>query len=245
MFVLFFVAICAEQMWISLVALVRTGALIGKMITRVGDDVHMDRSSSVENFFPPLFSLSEIFFRIADLSVSTSFALLYHSLPKRSPTLAETCSRTRSASLPRLPLWVPMAKPTLRTTKASRRRECPTLDFWNTWTWAESRRLICTPTVRSRSWKRFRRNWATECKESESVAGTSGELLQKFREKNVDFAAHSESEDTGGVFLNLLGNLAFPLLLVGGLFLLTRRSGGAGGGPGMPGNGRQQPDGVW
>ena len=121
----------------------------------------------VENFFPPLFSLSEIFFRIADLSVSTSFALLYHSLPKRSPTLAETCSRTRSASPPRLPLWVPMAKPTLRTTKASRRRECPTLDFWNTWTWAESRRLICTPTVRLRSWKRFRRNWATECKESE------------------------------------------------------------------------------
>ncbi len=67
------------------------------------------------------------------------------------------------------------------------------------------------------------------------LPGTSGELLQKFREKNVDFAAHDESEDTGGVFLNLLGNLAFPLLLVGGLFLLTRRSGGAGGGPGMPG----------
>ena len=67
------------------------------------------------------------------------------------------------------------------------------------------------------------------------LPGTSGELLQKFREKNVDFAAHDESEDTGGVFLNLLGNLTFPLLLVGGLFLLTRRSGGAGGGPGMPG----------
>ena len=67
------------------------------------------------------------------------------------------------------------------------------------------------------------------------LPGTSGELLQKFREKKVDFAAHDESEDTGGVFLNLLGNLAFPLLLVGGLFLLTRRSGGAGGGPGMPG----------
>ena len=35
--------------------------------------------------------------------------------------------------------------------------------------------------------------------------------------------------------MNLLGNLAFPLLLVGSLFLLTRRSGSAGGGPGMPG----------
>ena len=34
-------------------------------------------------------------------------------------------------------------------------------------------------------------------------------------------------------FLNLLGNLAFPLLLVGGLFLLTRRNQGNGGG--MPG----------
>merc|ERR1712216_448803 len=86
---------------------------------------------------------------------------------KTSPTLVETCSRTHLASPPRLPLWAPLAEQTQRTTKASRRRECPTLDFWNTWTWAESRRLICTPTVRSRSWKRFRRNWATECKESE------------------------------------------------------------------------------
>ena len=42
-------------------------------------------------------------------------------------------------------------------------------------------------------------------------------------DKGVDFAAHSNSEDGGAVFLNLLGNLAFPLLLVGGLFLLSRR----------------------
>jgi MYXO-CTERM domain-containing protein len=32
------------------------------------------------------------------------------------------------------------------------------------------------------------------------------------------------------------GNLAFPLLLVGGLFLLSRRSGGAGGMGGPGGN---------
>jgi ATP-dependent Zn protease len=32
------------------------------------------------------------------------------------------------------------------------------------------------------------------------------------------------------------GNLAFPLLLVGGLFLLSRRSQGGLGGPGGPGN---------
>jgi cell division protease FtsH len=36
--------------------------------------------------------------------------------------------------------------------------------------------------------------------------------------------------------LLLAGNLAFPLLLVGGLFLLSRRSGGAGGMGGPGGN---------
>jgi len=72
------------------------------------------------------------------------------------------------------------------------------------------------------------------------LPGTSAELLQKFRSKDIDFAAHSEEENGGSVFLNLLGNLAFPLLLVGGLFLLSRRSqqggGGMGGGMGGPGN---------
>merc|ERR1719329_1737084 len=72
------------------------------------------------------------------------------------------------------------------------------------------------------------------------LPGTSAELLQKFREKNIDFAAHTNTEDNGAVFLNLLGNLAFPLLLVGGLFLLSRRSqqggGGGMGGMGGPGN---------
>ena len=67
------------------------------------------------------------------------------------------------------------------------------------------------------------------------LPGTSSELLAKFREKNVDFAAHAPTEDGGSVFLNLLGNLAFPLLLVGGLFLLSRRGGGPMG-PGGPGN---------
>jgi len=71
------------------------------------------------------------------------------------------------------------------------------------------------------------------------LPGTSAELLQKFREKKVDFAAHSNTEDGSGVFLSLLGNLAFPLLLVAGLFLLSRRQGGQGGGMGPmggPGN---------
>ena len=71
------------------------------------------------------------------------------------------------------------------------------------------------------------------------LPGTSAELLQKFREKGIDFAAHTNTEDSSAVLLNLLGNLAFPLLLVGGLFLLSRRQGGQGGGPmgpGGPGN---------
>lgn len=67
------------------------------------------------------------------------------------------------------------------------------------------------------------------------LPGLSQELLQKFRFKNIDFAAHSPQEDTGNVLLNLLSNLAFPLLLVGGLFFLSRRSQGMGG-PGGPGN---------
>jgi len=37
------------------------------------------------------------------------------------------------------------------------------------------------------------------------LPGTSSELLAKFREKNIDFAAHSNTEDGGAVFLNLLG----------------------------------------
>ncbi|CAM6050465.1 unnamed protein product [Sphagnum compactum] len=67
------------------------------------------------------------------------------------------------------------------------------------------------------------------------LPGTSQELLAKFRSKNIDFAAHSPQEDTGSVILNLIGNLAFPLLLVASLFFLNRRSQGLGG-PGGPGN---------
>lgn len=67
------------------------------------------------------------------------------------------------------------------------------------------------------------------------LPGLSQELLQKFREKNIDFAAHNAQEDSGSVLLNLIGNLAFPLILVGGLFLLSRRSSGGMGGPGGPG----------
>ncbi|GER45079.1 ATP-dependent zinc metalloprotease FtsH [Striga asiatica] len=67
------------------------------------------------------------------------------------------------------------------------------------------------------------------------LPGLSQELLQKFREKNIDFAAHNAQEDSGSFLFNLIGNLAFPLLLIGGLFLLSRRSSGGMGGPGGPG----------
>ncbi|XP_057792329.1 ATP-dependent zinc metalloprotease FTSH 2, chloroplastic-like [Salvia miltiorrhiza] len=67
------------------------------------------------------------------------------------------------------------------------------------------------------------------------LPGLSQELLQKFREKNIDFAAHNAQEDSGSVLFNLIGNLAFPLILIGGLFLLSRRSSGGMGGPGGPG----------
>ncbi|OIV95568.1 hypothetical protein TanjilG_30535 [Lupinus angustifolius] len=67
------------------------------------------------------------------------------------------------------------------------------------------------------------------------LPGLSRELLEKFREKNVDFAAHDAQEESGSLLFNLIGNLAFPLILIGGLFLLSRRSPGGMGGPGGPG----------
>ncbi|KAL3821397.1 hypothetical protein ACJIZ3_007302 [Penstemon smallii] len=67
------------------------------------------------------------------------------------------------------------------------------------------------------------------------LPGLSQELLQKFREKNIDFSAHNAQEDSGSLLFNLIGNLGFPLLLIGGLFLLSRRSSGGMGGPGGPG----------
>ena len=37
------------------------------------------------------------------------------------------------------------------------------------------------------------------------LPGTSSDLLNKFRDKKVDFASHTNTEDGGAVFLNLLG----------------------------------------
>ena len=64
------------------------------------------------------------------------------------------------------------------------------------------------------------------------LPGLSQELLQKFREKNIDFATHNAQEDSGSVLLNLIKNLAFPLILIGGIFFLSRRSFEGMGSPG-------------
>ncbi|KAL7255484.1 hypothetical protein ACSBR1_009599 [Camellia fascicularis] len=59
------------------------------------------------------------------------------------------------------------------------------------------------------------------------------ELLRKLREKNVDFAAHPMEVNMVAAILDLLGNLAFPLILLGSLLLRTS-SGNTPGGPNLP-----------
>ncbi|MGV7989080.1 hypothetical protein PJP10_32430, partial [Mycobacterium kansasii] len=59
------------------------------------------------------------------------------------------------------------------------------------------------------------------------------ELLRKLKEKDVDFATHPMEVNKGLALLDLLGNLAIPLLLLGSLFL---RGGpmNTPGGPNLP-----------
>ncbi|KAK6127499.1 hypothetical protein DH2020_038743 [Rehmannia glutinosa] len=65
------------------------------------------------------------------------------------------------------------------------------------------------------------------------LPGLPQELLRKLKQKNVDFAAHPMEVNMTGAVLDLLGNLAFPLLLLGTLFL-RRSSSGVPGGPNLP-----------
>ena len=57
------------------------------------------------------------------------------------------------------------------------------------------------------------------------------ELITKLREANIPLAAHPANKD--GAIWGLLGNLIFPILLIGGLFFLFRRSSNVPGGPGQ------------
>jgi cell division protease FtsH len=57
------------------------------------------------------------------------------------------------------------------------------------------------------------------------------ELISKLRDANVNFDSHPLRND--GAIWGLLGNLIFPILLIGGLFFLFRRSSNIPGGPGQ------------
>ena len=61
------------------------------------------------------------------------------------------------------------------------------------------------------------------------LPGLPQELLRKMKEKNVDFAAHPMEMNWWPEILDLLANLAFPLLLLGSLLLRTSSTNTPGG----------------
>lgn len=65
------------------------------------------------------------------------------------------------------------------------------------------------------------------------LPGLPQELLRKMKEKNVDFAAHPMEVNMVDAVLDLLGNLAFPLIFLG-ILLLRGSSSNIPGGPGLP-----------
>lgn len=65
------------------------------------------------------------------------------------------------------------------------------------------------------------------------LPGLPQELLSKFKEKDVDFAAHPMEVNMTAALLDLLGNLAFPLIFLG-FVLLRSSSSNTPGGPNLP-----------
>ncbi len=63
------------------------------------------------------------------------------------------------------------------------------------------------------------------------LPGSSPELVSRLRDANISLDSHPPRND--GALVGALGNLLFPLLLIGGLFFLFRRSAGGAGGPGQ------------
>ena len=63
------------------------------------------------------------------------------------------------------------------------------------------------------------------------LPGNAPEIVERLRESDIAFDSHKPRND--GALVGILGNLLFPILLIGGLFLLFRRSNGAAGGPGQ------------
>ncbi len=64
------------------------------------------------------------------------------------------------------------------------------------------------------------------------LPGNSPELISRLRKENINLDVHPTRNDGSAVW-SLLGNLIFPVLLIGGLFFLFRRSGNVPGGPGQ------------
>ncbi|MCL6436839.1 MAG: ATP-dependent metallopeptidase FtsH/Yme1/Tma family protein, partial [Leptolyngbyaceae cyanobacterium HOT.MB2.61] len=63
------------------------------------------------------------------------------------------------------------------------------------------------------------------------LPGNAPELIARLRQSKISFDSHPVRND--GAIWGLLGNLIFPILLIGGLFFLFRRSGNVPGGPGQ------------
>ena len=63
------------------------------------------------------------------------------------------------------------------------------------------------------------------------LPGNAPELITRLRQDNINFDVHPPRND--GAIWGLLGNLIFPVLLIGGLFFLFRRSNNVPGGPGQ------------
>ena len=63
------------------------------------------------------------------------------------------------------------------------------------------------------------------------LPGNTSDLIPRLRESNINLDSHPPRND--GAIWGILGNLLFPLLLIGGLFFLFRRSSNVPGGPGQ------------
>ncbi|WP_416666625.1 ATP-dependent zinc metalloprotease FtsH2 [Egbenema bharatensis] len=63
------------------------------------------------------------------------------------------------------------------------------------------------------------------------LPGNAPELVSRLRNEHINFDIHPPRND--GAIWGLLGNLIFPILLIGGLFFLFRRSSNVPGGPGQ------------
>ncbi len=63
------------------------------------------------------------------------------------------------------------------------------------------------------------------------LPGNAPELVERLRTSDISLDSHQPRND--GAIIGVLGNLLFPVLLIGGLFFLFRRSNGGAGGPGQ------------